>query len=80
MILKVYVIYDKVSEQVQTQLMTAEKDELMIRALKTAKLGDLIETNLEDFDLIQVGEIDTVKPHLVGLENGKFICHLEAIK
>lgn len=80
MILKVYVIYDKVSGQVHSQLMTSEKDELMIRTLKTAKLGDIVEQNLSDFELHQVATLDTERPSISGLDIPKFIVNLGGIK
>lgn len=82
MMLNVYSVFDKVAGEAVSSLalLTAPSDELIIRTLKTAKLGDIVEENLADFDLYQIGVFDSQKPGIVGLENAKFIAHLEAIK
>lgn len=78
--LKLYVVYDKVAKEVATPIMTASSDEIMIRTIKSMKLNDIIESNLGDFELHEVGSIDTIECNIVGLEHSKFVQHLEAIK
>ena len=79
MIKKLYVIYDLVSKSVFSPVMSADSDELMIREIRTAKLGEIIESNLEDFDLICVGSIDTTAHKIVD-DTTTLVCHLEGIK
>lgn len=80
MTFNVYVIYDKVAKTVQSQLLVKQNDALLLRDVKTAKLGELIESNKEDFDIYCLGELDTEKPLIVGLDNARFVAHLEVIK
>lgn len=74
-----YVIFDIVSNSVFSPVMAADSDELMIREVKTAKLGEIIESNLEDFDLYLVGKVDLDTHTIIDTET-KLICHLQGIK
>lgn len=75
----VYVVYDKVSSSVATGIMCAESDAIMMRNLKSAKLGAVIEENLQDFDLYCLGVIDPLTMDLT-VEDKRFVAHLEAFK
>lgn len=79
MIMNVYVIYDKVSSSVATGLLCSENDPIMMRTIKSAKLGAVIEENLEDFDLYQIATVDPVSCEIVPCEK-RFVAHLEAFK
>lgn len=80
MMTNVYAIFDKVAKEVSLSLMMSKDDELIIRTLKTCKLTEIIEGNLADFELYQVGTLDTERPSLCSLEIPKFVCNLEAIR
>ena len=54
----VYCIFDKVAKTITGSLMCAESDAIIMRTVKTANLGEIIEKNLDDFDLYKLGEIE----------------------
>ncbi|QCS36276.1 nonstructural protein [Capybara microvirus Cap1_SP_206] len=74
----IYCIYDTVAGTSQSGLMLKENDELILRDLKTAKLGDLIENNLEDFDLYRLGTFDSTTLDIV--HKKEFLMHLSVLK
>ena len=79
MIKRMYVIYDLVSKSVFSPVMCQDSDPLMIRDIKTSNLGNTIEGNLSDFDLIFIGELDTTKGEVVKTAH-ELVAHLDGIK
>lgn len=78
--LNMYVIYDKVAKTQASQIMLSPSDELITRHVKTAKLGDIVESNLGDFDLKQVGSFDTDSLAVDGFKEPVLVAHLDGIK
>ncbi|QCS36639.1 hypothetical protein [Capybara microvirus Cap3_SP_550] len=80
MIKYIYTIYDKVAQQATGNLMITDKEAALLRELKTANLGELVEKNLDDFDLYCIGELNTEIPQAIAYETAKMVIHLEVLK
>lgn len=76
----IYCVFDKLSKSVASQLMVADSDELIMRTVKSAKLGEIIENNLEDFSLFHIGVICPEIPKIESLDTPRFVAHLESFK
>lgn len=80
MIHKLYVIYDRVAEQVGTPIMMATNDKFLLRDLETKQIPDVMAKHPEDFDVMYIGDLDTEKCKIFALENAKLVSHLGTIR
>ncbi|QCS36158.1 nonstructural protein [Capybara microvirus Cap1_SP_142] len=78
--LNVYVIFDHVSNSAHMQPLYAKEDELILRTVKSANLGELVEGNLQDFALYKIGLYDDEELTLKQLEKPYLLCNLSALK
>lgn len=74
----IFVIYDNISKEVATVPLVSENPETITRNLQDAKLPDTMEKHPEDFDLYQIGIIDTAECEIFAVK--ELVCHLGAIK
>lgn len=76
---QLFVIYDNVAKAVASTMLLADNKEVLLRDLKASKLPGTMETDSADFDILNVGNLETDDGSIVSIIPEK-IANLGALK
>lgn len=56
---ELFVIYDNVAKAVASTILLADNKEVLLRDLKSSKLPGTMETDSADYDILNIGTLET---------------------